>query len=168
MSSLQQASAPVTLSDWMARFEQPGKPANRIVIPALDIDTTLVEAPISGSSWDVSGFTTQVAHLEGTAYPGTVGNAVLAGHVTYADGVGPFRDLDTLNPGDIILAKGEGVVYRYVVKSVEVVSPTDIAVTAPKPGANLTLITCTDWNATTRKYMQRLVVHAVLRAGMGT
>ncbi len=158
-----QLASGLTLAEWMAGFKPPGQPATRIVIPALDVDQTLVEAPVSGSSWDVSGFTHEIAHLQGTAYPGTLGNAVIAGHVTYVGGAGPFRHLDQLNPGDLILAKGTGVVYRYVVQSVETVAVSDVGVTAPESGANLTLITCTDWDASARAYTRRLVVHAVLR-----
>jgi LPXTG-site transpeptidase (sortase) family protein len=155
----------LSLAEWMAGFKPPGKPATHIVIPALNVDQNLVEAPIIGSTWDVTQFTHEIAHLQGTAYPGTLGNAVVAGHVTYVGGAGPFRHLDQLNPGDIILAKGDDVVYRYVVQSVETVGISDVGVTAPTAGANLTLITCTDWDASARAYTQRLVVHAVLRPG---
>ena len=134
--------------------------ATRLVIPALDIDTTLTEAPIVDNRWDVSGFTNEIAHLEGTAFVGTTGNAVVAGHITHAGGWGPFRYLGRLKPGDLILAYGDGVEYRYVVQFVRHVDPDEVEYTLPTADRALTLITCAGWDTARQTYGQRLVVRA--------
>lgn len=152
----------ITLASWNARFVPAEKPAKHIVIPALGIDTDLVEAPIRSNTWDVSGFGDEIAHLEGTAYPGTTGNAVLAGHITHPGGFGPFRYLSRLQAGDLIVAYGEGVQYRYVVRDVYYVEPDAIEYTLPLDGKFLTLITCAGWDQQSWSYTQRLVVRAEL------
>jgi LPXTG-site transpeptidase (sortase) family protein len=150
----------VSLASWNGQFIQPEIPATRIVIPALDIDTNLVEAPIKDDTWDVTVFTDEIAHLEGTAYLGTTGNAVVAGHITHQNGYGPFRYLDHLRAGDIILAYGDGVEYRYVVRSTHYIEPDDIEYALPMNGKYLTLISCAGWDQATWTYQQRLIVRA--------
>lgn len=150
----------VSLASWNGQFIQPEIPATRIVIPALDIDTNLVEAPIKDDTWDVTVFTDEIAHLEGTAYLGTTGNAVVAGHITHQNGYGPFRYLDHLRAGDIILAYGDSVEYRYVVRSTHYIEPDDIEYALPMNGKYLTLISCAGWDQATWTYQQRLIVRA--------
>jgi len=153
----------VSLASWNGQFVQPEIPATRMVIPALDIDTELVEVPIKGDTWDVTIFTNEIAHLEGTAYLGTTGNAVIAGHITHQNGYGPFRYLDQLKAGDIILAYGEGVEYRYVVREMLYSEPDDIEYALPMTdGKYLTLISCAGWDQSTWSYTQRLIIRAEL------
>jgi fimbrial isopeptide formation D2 family protein/uncharacterized repeat protein (TIGR01451 family) len=155
-------SETVSLDEWNAQFAPADVPATRIVIPALNIDTDLTQALISDGVWDVSTFHNEIAHLEGTAFPGTRGNAVLAGHVTHALGIGPFNNLHQLSAGDVIIAYGDGVEYRYVVDFVRHAEPDEIAYTHPtfEPGRFLTLITCAGWDQTSQMYTQRVVVRA--------
>ncbi|MBZ0291345.1 MAG: sortase, partial [Anaerolineae bacterium] len=152
----------VALASWAEQFRKPEVPATRVVIPALGIDTDLTEAPISGNTWDVNRFTDEIAHLEGTAHLGTMGNAVLAGHITHQAGYGPFQHLDQMEEGDIILAYGEGVEYRYMVKMIRYADPSEIEYTLPleEDGKYITLITCADWDQSSRRYLQRLIVRA--------
>jgi LPXTG-site transpeptidase (sortase) family protein len=162
-SSMIARSPLVSLASWNGQFTQPEIPASRIVIPALEIDTDLVEAPIKDDTWDVTIFTNEIAHLEGTAYLGTTGNAVVAGHITHQEGYGPFRHLDQLQEGDIILAYGDGVEYRYVVRSTHYIEPDDIEYALPMTGGKfLTLISCAAWDQATWAYTQRLIVRAEL------
>ncbi|MBC7811428.1 MAG: sortase, partial [Burkholderiales bacterium] len=156
------SSGPVSQAEWNAQFAPPPVPATRIIIPSLDIDTDIIEAPIVGETWDVSGFFEEIAHLEGTAYLGGTGNAVIAGHVTTTRGIGPFYEIANLKEGDVIIARGEGVEYRYTVSFVRDVEPTDIEYAMPLPGTVLTLVTCTSWNEALRRYTQRVVVRAEL------
>jgi sortase A len=137
-------------------------PATRIMIPKLDLDKELIEAPIVDGQWDVTFFRYDVAHLEGTAYPGMPGNAVLAAHRQHRLGNGPFLYLSTMAPGDLIYAVGPGVTYIYEVEWVEEVEPTDIEVTFPTEQPSLTLITCDTWDWINRTFLKRLVVRAVL------
>ncbi|MCZ2846491.1 class E sortase [Modestobacter sp. VKM Ac-2978] len=119
-------------------------------------------------------------HYAGTAMPGQPGNVALAGHRV---GKGsPFLDLDQLRPGDPIVVETaqSWFVYRVLgdpatgdattdpsgIPGQHIVTPADIDVIAPTPGAAgappsgeyLTLTTCHP------KYSarQRLIVHARL------
>jgi sortase A len=98
--------------------------------------------------------------LAGSSFPGTPGNATIAGHrTTYG---GPFRRLDELAPGDRIefSAPGEQDAV-FEVRGVEVVSPSASQVAAQTPGVRLTLVTCDPPGSTAR----RLVVQAELVSG---
>ncbi|HHC07584.1 MAG TPA: class E sortase [Actinobacteria bacterium] len=100
-----------------------------------------------------------MGHMPDTALPGQPGNAVISGHrTTYG---APFYDLDTLEPGDVIEVETALGVHTYTVRETMVVSPFDLWVTEPRPGAWLTLTTCHPRFSA----RQRLVVFAELTAG---
>jgi sortase A len=88
-------------------------------------------------------------HQPGTAWPGQLGNMVLAGHrTTYG---APFGRFDELTAGDDVVVADETGSYTYRISGTEIVDPSDTAVVLPvprQPGAQptqrlLTLITCT-------------------------
>ncbi|WP_119070717.1 SBBP repeat-containing protein [Aggregatilinea lenta] len=151
-------------ADAARHFAAPDIPAERLIIPRIGIDTTLVDAPVVGTTWDVSTFTSEIAHLDGTAYAGTVGNAVFAGHIYHKTGPGPFRNLNQLEVGDLIVARGEGVEYTYAVSSVREVAPDEVNVTYPSNQPMITLLTCADWDSDEWTYGQRLVVRATFQS----
>ena len=137
-------------------------PPTRLVIPALGIDAPIVEVPITNETWDVSGLTHEIAHLGGTANPGEKNNLVLAGHVTLTRGVGPFLHLESLEPGDLAIVYAGEQAYAYRVVSKRYVEPTDVSVTDRTSDPILTLITCSNWNAGNRTYVERVAVIAEL------
>ena len=107
--------------------------------------------------------TSEIAWLGGTSWPGLGSNTVLAGHVTVAGlGNGPFRYLDSLPVGEMINLFSEENVYTYQVRQQVTVSETDVAVTLPTVGAQLTLITCSGWDDDLEIYRERRVVIADL------
>ena len=53
-----------------------------------------------------------------------------------------FRYLDQVQPGDVVEIYAEDIVFRYQVRSVDIVAPTKIEVMAPTTEPILTLITC--------------------------
>ena len=72
----------------------------RLVIPALDLDLTIVGVPLSPDGWNLTWLGSQAGYLEGTAYPTLPGNTGITAHVYSADGLpGPFVDLETLDLG---------------------------------------------------------------------
>lgn len=75
-------------------------------------------------------------HVERTAFPGTKGNSVIAGHRDTH-----FRPLKGIQVGDEIWVEN-GSRVRYVVKETRVVLPTEVSVMKPTPDRWLTLITC--------------------------
>lgn len=137
-------------------------PATRLVIPALGIDAPVVEVPITNKTWDVSVLTYEIAHLGGSANPGEKNNMVLAGHVTLKRGVGPFLNLESLEPGDIAIVYAGEQPYTYRVVSKRYIGPTDVSIAFPTSDPILTLITCTNWDAANRRYTQRVAVIAEL------
>jgi sortase A len=145
-----------------SRHIKPPDPARRLLIPKLDIDTGVVDAQAIGNTWDVTTFKDEAAHLEGTAHLGTLGNAVIAGHVRTEEGLGVFRNVKQLEVGDQIIAQGDNVEYVYEVLWVEEVDPSEMGVVAPSDEAILTLITCTDWDSGAWTYLSRLIVRAKL------
>jgi sortase A len=86
-------------------------------------------------------------HYINTALPGEKGNVAIAGHRT---GFGePFRHVDALRQGDLIILETPVGKYTYQVigpfeghKNPWITSPNDLSVLAPTIDAELTLTTC--------------------------
>ena len=133
----------------------------RLLIPRIAVDTTMIEAPLVGNHWDIAKLTDQVAHLAGTAYPGSPGNTVLAGHVTIPDaGWGPFKDLEALQPGDRIFIERGDETLIYVVQEAKKISPTNVQIAFPTNDERLTLLTCSGWSDELDDYEYRFAVIA--------
>lgn len=141
----------------------PSLEGHELVIPRLDVRTTIIEAPIVDNDWDISTLTDQVAHLAGTAYPGQAGNTVMVGHITIPDaGWGPFQELETLVIGDEVFIRHGLQEYRYEVFDIRVIPPTDVTIAYATEDTRLTLITCTTWDDLTETYTERFAVTARL------
>lgn len=135
----------------------------RIVIPALLLDTVVAYVPFDGHTWLIEGLTQEVAWMGNTSWPGLGGNTGLAGHVTVAGfGDGPFRHLDELAVGEVVILYTEQNMYTYQVREQAVVEDGDMGITNPTENPQITLITCTNWNNDIRAYLNRLVVYADL------
>jgi LPXTG-site transpeptidase (sortase) family protein len=134
-----------------------------LTIPQLGIEASVIEASIVAQQWDVSRLTTEVAHLEGTVYPGEPGNAALAGHITIPGaGWGPFKDLGMLQSGDrVFIERGEET-FIYEVIEQKTVDADAVEVVFPTQDTRLTLLTCTGWDIDLQHYSQRMVVVAQL------
>jgi sortase A len=95
-----------------------------------------------------------VGHIDGTALPGQPGNIGIAGHRdTY------FRGLKDIRNDDQILVETATGVDRYEVDSLQITTPSDVAVLAPTTASALTLVTCYPFH-----YIgaapERFIVHA--------
>ncbi|HET6875412.1 MAG TPA: class E sortase [Acidimicrobiales bacterium] len=134
-----------------------GGAIDHMVIPAIGVDKYVVEGT------DENALRQGPGHYTGTAYPGQVGNAAIAGHrTTYG---APFFELNQLKVGDQIkITDLNDRTWIYVVSQAPVVvSPDDVAVLDPTPFAQLTLTTCNPrYEATTR-----LIVFARLQGKAG-
>ncbi|WP_298821196.1 sortase [Chloroflexus sp.] len=124
----------------------------RLRIPSINLDTSIYEVFVVEGAWQVAEYAAGYHH--GTALPGTVGNTVLSGHAGLRGAV--FRDLPALKVDDEILLEAGGWLYRYRVREMRNVWPTQVEVMDPTPTPVLTLITCTNWDT------QRLIVIADL------
>lgn len=133
--------------------------AQRIVIPAIEVDTRIVESPIVDGEWQVPKFV--AGHLQGTAQPGEGSNAVFAGHLQSLTSGNVFANLDKLRPGDEVRLFTRAEELRYVIRESRLVEPTDLSVVAPTTEETLSLITCAGtWNPIARDYSERLIVIA--------
>lgn len=134
-----------------------------ISIPAMGIQSAVIEFPLNGESWDIHRWEMRVGHLQGTAWFDQPGNIVLGGHSQMPDlSAGIFAELDKLQTGDRITIH-LGIEQReYIVASVSSSWANDLTPLYPTRGERLTLITCDTltYNRTTRTYAKRVVVIA--------
>ncbi|MFI0451456.1 sortase [Actinomadura sp. 6N118] len=72
-----------------------------------------------------------IGHYPGTAKPGQPGNVALLGHRT--TGRAPFRKLNRLTKGDLIIFKIRSRAFRYVVRRIRIISPSRTNVLHPVP-----------------------------------
>jgi LPXTG-site transpeptidase (sortase) family protein len=135
----------------------------KLVIPRLGLKLAVIESALIGQGWDISQLTDQAAHLEGTSYPGHEGNAALAAHVTIPGaGWGPFKDLESLQPGDSVFIETPDSTYSYLVTERFTAAPTDVRLVLPTDDTRLTLMTCAGWDGSVERYAQRVIVIARL------
>jgi sortase A len=127
------------------------------------LDTVVKYVPFDGVTWMIAGLRQEVAWMGDTSWPGLGGNTGLAGHVTVAGmGDGPFRHLDELPTGEVVLLYTEKNIYTYQVRESKVTDDGDLSVISPTNDAQITLITCVDWDEDNHLYLNRLVVFADL------
>ena len=108
--------------------------ARRVEIPAIGVDKPIVQ----GDDWEE--LKKGVGQHVGSALPGALGNLVLSAHNDIYGEI--FRNLDKLAPGDEIIVSTERRSFRYVVREIEIVEPTDVWVMGPTEHASATLISC--------------------------
>lgn len=134
-------------------------PVVRIVIPTLLLDTVVKYVPYDGFTWLIGGLSGEVAWLGNTSWPGLGSNTALAGHVTVAGyGDGPFRYLEDVPVGEVVILYTEHNIYTYQVRESRVTTMDDMAVTFGSQNPQVTLITCVDWDDETEMYLNRLIV----------
>ena len=138
-------------------------PVVRIVIPGLLVDTIVKYVPYDGFTWLIGGLRSEVAWLGNTSWPGLGSNTALAGHVTVAGyGDGPFRYLEDLTAGEIVILYTEYNIYTYQVRESLITTADDMAVTFATDNPQVTLITCVDWDDANEIYLNRLIIYGDL------
>jgi sortase A len=103
----------------------------RLVIPRLGLRAVVRE----GASERTLSFA--LGHIPGTALPGQQGNVGVAGHRDTL-----FHSLHSIEKNDRIQFQTLTGNYDYQVESIQIVKPADVAVLAPGPYLELTLVTC--------------------------
>jgi sortase A len=124
-----------------------GAVVGRVEIPRVGVSAIVREGD------DVKTLRRAVGHVPGTALPGEIGNAALAGHRDTF-----FRGLRDIRTGDHILLTTPGGNARYIVRSTRVVDPAEVSVLAPTRRSTLTLVTCYPFNyigAAPRRFIVR-------------
>ena len=146
---LKQAYEKKTLAD--------GDPLTRIKIPAIGVDTVVVE----GTS--ASALRAGAGHYPSTPLPCESGNVAIAGHrTTYGK---PFNQLDRLKSGDVVILETPvgSCTYEITVEP-RIILPTDLSVVANDLSRRmLTLTTCHPKGSAAK----RLYVQATLTKGPG-
>lgn len=120
-----------------------------VAIASIGLNSSIVEVFVQDGTWQVADYA--VGYHHGTGIVG-LSNMVLAGHKGLRGGV--FRDLERINVGDEIVVTADGEQFRYRVRTTGSVWPNQVDVMYPTQQAQLTLLTCTNWD------MQRFVVVA--------
>lgn len=144
-----QMASPELQQAYRERKIETGDSLTRIKIPALSVDTVVVEGITP------SALRAGAGHYPQTALPCEAGNVSIAGHrTTYGR---PFGNIDQLKPGDTIELTTPigGCVYR-VSRDPWVVAPSEMSVIEPTAERSLTLTTCHPKGSAA----QRLIVRA--------
>jgi len=124
--------------------------AVRIQIAAIQVDAPIVQ----GDAWEQ--LKKGVGQQVGSANPGSDGNVVLSAHNDIFGEI--FRELDKLQPGDLVQVSTNQRTYTYSVISSQIVEPTRVDVIAQTAQPQLTLVSCYPYMVDT----QRIVVSASL------
>lgn len=125
---------PIT-SEKLAAIIQ-GEVIGKIKIKVADIDLILLEG-VSDHEIKLGA-----GHMKDTAWPGSVGNCVIAGHRNYTFG-SMFNRLDEVKVKDEIEIEFLGNHYYYMVNEVKIVESDDLSVLeSDESKEELTLITC--------------------------
>lgn len=112
-----------------------GEPFAFLSIPTLGIEELVLYEGVDRQTLKMGP-----GHMPTTPVPGQPGNSVISGHrTTYGR---PFFDFDRLTEGDRIEVQTSVGTHVYEVREIQVVLPTDVWVTEPRPGGWLTLTTC--------------------------
>lgn len=131
-----------------------GEPFGLLSIPKIGLEEVAVYEGVDGET-----LKNGPGHMDGTPLPGQTGNAVISGHrTTYGR---PFFDFDLLDIGDHVTVETSIGTHTYEIREIEVVLPTDVWVTDPRPGSWLTMTTCEPKFSA----RQRLVIFAEMVAG---
>jgi sortase A len=145
----EQIASPELQQAYKERKIETGDSLTRIKIPALGLDTVVVEGITP------SALRAGAGHYPQTPLPCEGGNVSIAGHrTTYGR---PFGNVDQLKPGDTIELTTPigGCVYQ-VSKAPWVVAPSELSVIDPTAERSLTLTTCHPKGSAA----QRLIVRA--------
>jgi sortase A len=144
-----QIASPELQQAYKERKIETGDSLTRIKIPALGLDTVVVEGVTP------SALRAGAGHYPQTPLPCEQGNVAIAGHrTTYGR---PFGNVDQLKPGDTIELTTPigGCVYQ-VAKAPWVVAPSELSVIDPTSERSLTLTTCHPKGSAA----QRLIIRA--------
>jgi len=137
-----------------------------LTIPLIGVQTNLITLGLlSNGQLEVPNTTSVAGWYTGSPRPGSVGSAIIVGHIDSKDARGVFYRLNTLTKGDKIYVKRtDGTLAEFSVTSVQTYLkdhfPTE-DVYGPVPDAELRLITCGGtFDYGTGHYLSNIVVYA--------
>jgi Sortase domain len=139
-----------------------------LVIPAIGVRTALIRLGLTSTGALQTPSSTSVAGwYAGSARPGAIGSAVIAGHIDSVSGPGVFFRLRLLRPSNrVYVRRANGSLAVFEVITVHTYLKTrfpTVAVYGPEPDAQLRLITCGGtFDYATGHYLSNVIVYAVL------
>ena len=151
----------------LATGQQAARPA-WLSIPSIGIRTRLIRLGVnSDGTLQVPSSTAVAGWYTGSPRPGTVGSAIIAGHVDSRSGPGIFFWLRTLRPGDrVYVGRADGTMAVFTVTRIKKFAKDQFptaAVYGPVPDAELRLITCGGtFDRSLGSYLSNVVVFARL------
>ena len=142
----------------------------RLVIPAINLDTTFV-APLglnADQTVSVPDSYTKVGWYKNGATPGEIGPAVILGHVDSKAGPAIFYSLGQVSVGDDVeVTRFDGSIAEFEVTELKRYPQSDFPtelVYGPTDEAVLRLVTCTGiYSHNEQRYSHNLVVYATLK-----
>lgn len=149
--------------------QMPTSPPTRVSIPSLAVTSTIIDLGLRpDGTMEVPDGADTVGWFTKAPTPGSLGPAVLAGHVNWKSRDGAFARLHTLRAGDPVnVARRDGTVAMFEVTKVERYAkdhfPTE-AVYGAIDHAGLRLITCGgEFDSGRGSYRDNIVVYAALK-----
>jgi LPXTG-site transpeptidase (sortase) family protein len=137
-----------------------------LTIPLIGLKTNLITLGLAkGGTMQVPSSTTVAGWYTGSPRPGSIGSAIIVGHIDSETGPGVFYRLTELRSGDDVFVKrADGTTAEFRVTSIQTYLkdqfPTE-KVYGATPDAELRLITCGGaFDAATRHYLSNIVVYA--------
>ena len=137
-------------------------------IPSIAVRTRLINLGVNkNGTLQVPSSTAVAGWYTGSPRPGTVGSAIIAGHVDSRSGPGIFFWLRTLRPGDrVYVGRADGTMAVFTVTRIKRFAKDQFptaAVYGPVPDAELRLITCGGiFDRSLGSYLSNVVVFARL------
>lgn len=138
------------------RTAQTGDPIGRIAIPKIGADFVVVQGT------DTASLRKGPGHYPATTFPGLPGTVAIAGHrTTY---LAPFRDVDELTAGDMIVLTMPYGRFTYMVQRAQIVDPSALWVTRDVGYQRLVLSACHPlYSAAQRIIVFARLAHAAAR-----
>jgi hypothetical protein len=137
-----------------------------LTIPLIGVKTSLITLGLAqGGAMQVPSSTTVAGWYTGSPRPGSIGSAIIVGHIDSVTHPGVFFRLSELRRGDDVFVKrADGTTAEFRVTSVQTYLkdhfPTG-QVYGPTPDAELRLITCGGaFDPATGHYLSNIVVYA--------
>ena len=137
-----------------------------LTIPLISVKTNLITLGLAqGGAMQVPSSTTVAGWYTGSPRPGSIGSAIIVGHIDSETGPGVFYRLSELRGGDdVFVRRADGTTAEFRVTSIQTYLkdqfPTE-QVYGPTPDAELRLITCGGaFDAATHHYLSNIVVYA--------
>jgi sortase (surface protein transpeptidase) len=164
------AALPVPTSPIVAppQSAQPAPVASPVslTIPLIGVKTNLITLGLAqGGGMQVPSSTTVAGWYTGSPRPGSIGSAIIVGHIDSKNGPAVFYRLPELRRGDDVFVKrADGTTAEFRVTAVQTYLkdrfPTE-QVYGPTPDAELRLITCGGtFDYATGHYLSNIVVYA--------